>query len=123
MLKHFKIATWMNILLGGFILFLVLISGLSYFSSRNATDNFRRAVLSQERNESLMTAAIYTLDSFSGINSLMMHHFTKQEITQDEVDSYRDVLSKARKLISQFMDKPFDSQEEHNRALAVKKKL
>ncbi|TLJ03228.1 methyl-accepting chemotaxis protein [Escherichia sp. E4385] len=121
MLKHFKIATWMNILLGGFILFLVLISGLSYFSSRNATDNFRRAVLSQERNESLMTAAIYTLDSFSGINSLMMHHFTKQEITQDEVDSYRDVLSKARKLISQFMDKPFDSQEEHNRALAVKK--
>lgn len=121
MLKHFNISTWMNILLGMFILFLVLVSGLSYVNSNNASRNFDRAILSLDKNESLMMAAIYTLDSFSGINSLMMHNITKQEITQDEIDTYRDVLSKSRKLISQFMDKPFTTEEEHNRALAVKK--
>lgn len=121
MFNELKISSGINIFIGIFILLILVVSGYSLLTSTATSDNFDKIVYTIQKNDDLMTASTFILDSSSRIDSMMLNNLKGHVATVDEIASVRDHIGEARSVLNKFMTTPFGTADEKNIAQDVKK--
>lgn len=121
MFKEFKIATGLNLLIGVFVLFVVIVCSFSLVSSFTISNNFNRVVATAD-NVDKMNTAVYNLSgAMVQVNALMLAKSLNRSINESDISNARDLFNTAKEGMNEFMATPFETEAEKNKALEMKK--
>ncbi|QLA68106.1 Tar ligand binding domain-containing protein [Enterobacter pasteurii] len=121
MFREFKIATGLNLLIGMFVAFIIIISTFSLVSSFTTSNNFNKVIVTSD-NVDMMNSAVYELNgAMVQVNALMLAKSLNRSVDESDIEKARDRFNQAKERMNKFMATPFETKEEQQKANELKR--